>query len=165
MPTGPPRDDNSPAAVSIADKDEQLGDGETPGGGDLEKSQTVLLTPPSRGQRRRLRRRTGGSRVSSPSVSQRHVYVASDEVKHVLQSWGMTLDAGGLAQFRSRFAPEHNETLFDYTDFTLIIADILRPGALCVPRLRDGCRACDHWLVTVLHQGCVRRLAGQPSSV
>jgi hypothetical protein len=143
MPTAPPRDDNSPAAVSIADKDEQAGEGETPGV-DLDKSQTVMLTPPSRGQRRRLRRRTGGSRVSSPSVSQRHVYVASDEVEHVLRCWGMTLDEGTVTQFRTCFAPEHNETLFDYSNFTLVIADILRPGSW--PFWFGNGYACAEWL-------------------
>ena len=90
--------------------------------------QDSTSAPPSR-SRRRSRRRTGGRDVTSPPAARRHVYVTKDGMRDALCGWGMTLDESSLVPFLSRFVSDSDNSLIDYSDFALVIAEILKPGA------------------------------------
>ena len=115
---------HSPAAVSIVDKADGM-----EAGGDEPGTQRIVLTPPHHGQRRRSKRRSRRSETASP-LGRRHVYVSQDDMSRVLRRWGMSLDATGVEPFLRRFASDMNEGMVDYTEFALLVAEVLRPGAI-----------------------------------
>lgn len=115
----------SPNGVSIVDKSSEGGQEDGIGDG---TSHRVVLTPPHHSQRRRSKRGSGRRSATSSPLGKRHVYVVKEDMARVLKRWGMGFDASSMEPFLRRFTSDHNDTLVDYTEFVMIVAEVLRPG-------------------------------------